>query len=156
MNQRVSSIFLCLGILVVSMADSREARATLGEGAESVAKDCQRLSAVKRATTTHAKYTVQQLTSDATVVREYISSSGTVFGVAWKGVVQPDLSVLLGSYAKEYQEAKRKLPRTHGKKQSQVKGDRVVVETWGHMRNMQGRAYVPELLPEGVNAHEIQ
>ena len=34
--------------------------------------------------------------------------------------------------------------------------DRVVVEKWGHMRNLQGRAYAPALLPPGVSSDEIR
>jgi len=31
-----------------------------------------------------------------------------------------------------------------------------VVETWGHMRAMRGRAYVPALVPAGVALDEIR
>jgi hypothetical protein len=155
MNLRLSTIFLCLGLLTMSLASSRQAYATLGEGADSIAKDRKALSAIKRATTSRANYTVQEVASDATTVREYLTPSGIVFAVAWNGLVHPDLTALLGSYANEFQNAKRRLPRKHGQKRTQVKADRVVVETWGHMRNLQGRAYVPELVPAGVNLDEI-
>jgi hypothetical protein len=59
----------------------------------------------------------------------------------------------LGSYASEYQAALKKVQRKPGSKRRQVvKTDRVVVEKWGHMRNLQGRAYAPALLPSGLSS----
>jgi len=37
-----------------------------------------------------------------------------------------------------------------------VRTDRVVVEKWGNMRNLQGRAYAPALIPPGVSIDEIK
>ena len=36
-----------------------------------------------------------------------------------------------------------------------VRGQRVVVERWGHMRSLHGRAYDPALFPAGVKIDEI-
>ena len=150
---RTNIVFLAI---VLSLAGSGYAYATLGEGADSITKDRTALSAVKRATTTQANYTVQEVVSDSVTVREYLSSNGTVFAVAWNGLVHPDLTTLLGSYAQEYQQAKQQTPRKRGHRQSRVKSGNVVVETWGHMRNLQGRAYIPALVPAGVNLNEIR
>jgi hypothetical protein len=91
-----------------------------------------------------------------TVVREYVSTSGVVFGIAWNGLIHPNLTQLLGSYAGEYQEALLQTPRIKGSRHLQVKTSGVVVEKWGHMRNLQGRAYVPSLIPPGVRVDEIK
>lgn len=155
MNFRVSTTLLCLGLLTLPLASSRHACAALGKGADSVAKDRKALSAAKRVTTNRANYTIQEFASEATAVREYLTPSGIVFAVAWNGLVRPDLATLLDNYFEEYQDAKRNLPRKHGQKRSHVKADRVIVETWGHMRNLQGRAYVPALVPAGVKVDEI-
>ena len=43
-------------------------------------------------------YIVQQIeAADGMVVREYVSSTGLVFGVAWQGPQMPDLIQLLGA-----------------------------------------------------------
>ena len=147
-------LFLCLstGVLV----PARQALATLGEPAASVESDRKALSAGERATTPRAGYTVQEVVSDANAVREYISSAGIVFAIAWNGLTHPDLAPLLGAYAGEYRQALRQTPRKPGRRSLQVKGNRVVVEKWGHMRNLQGRAYAPALIPSGVSADEIK
>ena len=136
--------------------DRPRAQAALGESADSVESDRTALSAVRRAATARDAYTIQEIKSDAATVREYVSSSGVVFAVAWNGLSHPDLTPLLGSYAGEYREALRQTPRKPGRRHLQVKAERVVVEKWGHMRNLQGRAYVPALIPQGVSVDEIK
>ncbi|EGC98802.1 hypothetical protein B1M_39783, partial [Burkholderia sp. TJI49] len=50
-----------------------------------------------------AAYTVREITlGSGTVIHEYTSVSGTVFGLAWHGPTMPDLASLLGSYFPQY------------------------------------------------------
>jgi hypothetical protein len=157
MKRKLYALFLCLGLSVAVLAAAQQAQAGLGESADSVASDRKALSAVQRASTVHNGYTVQEFASDATAVREYVSPSGIVFGIAWNGLTYPDLTPLLGSYAGEYQEALQQTPRKPGlRRHHAVRTDRVVVEKWGHMRNLQGRAYAPALIPPGVSIDEIK
>jgi hypothetical protein len=156
MKLTIPTILVGTAIVTLSATHAGPAFATLGEGADSVAKDRKALSASKRATTTRANYTVQEVVSDAVTVREYLSPDGVVFAVAWNGLTPPDLTTLLGSYTREYQDAKQKTAHQHGHRRSQVKSANIVVETWGHMRNLQGRAYVPALVPGGVNLEDIR
>ncbi|HJV67188.1 MAG TPA: DUF2844 domain-containing protein [Geomonas sp.] len=155
MKLTITNILAAATLVTVSATLVSPAFATLGEGADSVARDRRALSAVKRGTTTRSNYTVQEVVSDSVTVREFLNSDGVVFAVAWQGLVQPDLTTLLGSYTQEYQSAKQQTPRRRGHKQSRVKSGNVVVETWGHMRNLQGRAYLPALVPSGVNLEDI-
>lgn len=157
MKRRFFTVFLGLGLVVAVLAAAQQAKAVLGESVDSVTMDQKALSASRGATTVvPTGYTVREVKSDATAVREYVSSSGLVFGIAWQGRTHPDLTPLLGSYAGEYQEALSKTPRQRGRRRLQVKTDRVVVEKWGHMRKLQGRAYVPSLIPSGVSLDEIK
>jgi hypothetical protein len=149
-------LFACLGLSATFFITAQRVQATLGESANSIASDNKTLSAVRRATSVHNGYTVQEIYSDATTVREYVSPSGVVFAIAWNGLIHPDLTPLLGSYASEYQEAIRKTPRNPGHRSLRVKTSRLVVEKWGHMRNLQGRAYAPALIPLGVTIYEIR
>jgi hypothetical protein len=156
MKRRLYALFLGIALSAAICATVQRAQATLGESAESIESDGDALSAVRRATTVCNGYTVRKIASDSVVVREYISPSGIVFGIAWNGLIHPDLTLLLGSYDSEYREALQQTPRKKGRKSLRVKTDRVVVEKWGHMRNLQGRAYAPALIPSGVNVDEIK
>jgi hypothetical protein len=156
MRRRLYALFLGIGLLSMAFATSQQAQATLGESVDSVTSDQKSLSALRPSTTIRNGYTVHEITSDSTTVREYVAPSGIVFGIAWNGLVYPDLTPLLGSYFSEYQEALRHTPRKPGRRRLQVKTDRIVVEKWGHMRNLQGRAYSPALVPAGVDVNEIR
>jgi hypothetical protein len=147
---------LGFGLLVAVSMITQRVQATLGETADSVETDRRVLSASRGATTVHNGYSVHQVHSASVVVREYVSSSGVVFGIAWKGLRDPDLTHLLGSYSNAYRDALRKTPRQHGRHPLEVKTDQVVVERWGHMRDLQGRAYAPVLIPPGVSIDEIR
>lgn len=152
-----SSVPLAIALaLAAILLPPRPALAALGEPASSITADRKALSAVSRGTKERAGYSVHELESGSVTVREYVSPSGTVFAIAWNGTAHPDLDTLLGSYAGEYHRAQRATPRQPGRHPRKVVGDRVVVERWGHMRNLRGRAYAPALLPDGVTPDEIQ
>ena len=157
MKRRFYSLALCLGLSMAFLANAQQTLATLGESGDSVVADQRALSAVKCATTLRPNYTVHEFKSDGTAVREYVSPSGIVFGIAWNGLTHPDLKPLLGSYAGEYEEALKRTPPKPGiSRNARVETDHVVVEKWGQMRNLQGRAYAPDLIPPGVSTDEIK
>ena len=156
MKMRLFAFFLSLGLSAGIFVTAQHAQATLGESADSITSDRKALSGMRRATTARNGYTIHEIDSDATVVREYVSPSGIVFGITWNGLIHPDLTQLLGAYAGEYEEALRQTPRQPGRRRLQVKTNRVIVEKWGHMRNLQGRAYAPDLIPPGVRIDEIR
>jgi len=132
------------------------AHATLGESADSVEMDRIALSASRLPVKSEKSYTVHEIASAVVTIREYVSVSGVVFAISWKGMNRPDLSQLLGSYSGEYYEALQQTPRRKGSRHLQVKTPHIVVEKWGHMRSLQGRAYIPALMPAGVNIDEIR
>lgn len=146
-----------IGCLAVSLAVSppQNIYAALGGNLDSVAKDHKSLRATRRTATSLTKYSVHEITTDVSTVREYMSPAGVVFAIAWDGSAHPDLTILLGPYKSEYQQALQNNSSRKGMRHSQIKSDRIVVEKWGHMRNMKGRAYIPVLMPSGVTIDEI-
>jgi len=156
LKRRLYALFLGLGLSIALLATAQRTEATLGESVDTVESDRKALMAVRGSTTVHKSYTVHEFNSNSNAVREYISPSGVVFGISWKGLTHPDLTQLLGSYAGEYQEALRQTPRQQGRRRLQVKTNRVVVEKWGHMRNLQGRAFALDLIPFEVSIDEIR
>ncbi len=109
-------------------------------------------------TASAASYTVTQTTfATGTVVREYISAAGTVFGIAWSGPIMPNLSALLGTYFTDYDGA-RVAQRTAnpGRGPLSIELPGLVVHSGGHPGAFSGQAYLPQSLPAGVSATDIQ
>ena len=157
MKRAIFIFLLSIGLSGALLAVTQQAQAGLGEPADSVATDRKTLSAVQRATTAYNGYTVHEFASDATTVREYVSPSGIVFGIAWEGLTYPDLTPLLGPYDGEYRQALKQETRTPGSRRYHaVRTDGVVVEKWGNLRDLRGRAYAPALIPPGVSVDEIK
>jgi hypothetical protein len=156
MKGRRCALLLGLGLLLIFLLPAPQTLAALGESVDSVESDRESLTAVRGAMTAHRDYTIHEIKTESTVVREYVSPAGIVFAIAWKGLVHPDLSELLGSYAGEYQEALRQTQRKQGRRQLQVQTNRIVVQKWGHIRDMKGRAYAPDLIPPGVSVDAIK
>jgi hypothetical protein len=143
-----------LAVLMGLWLSAGPAWAILGQQTESVLADQQRMNAQLR-TMTNEGYRVQQIEApDGTVVREYMSSAGLVFGVAWQGPKVPDLTQLLGAYFVVYQEALQTPVRRRGP--VVVHTESLVVEMHGHTRAFSGRAYLPSLVPSDLSQEEIQ
>jgi hypothetical protein len=153
---KLYAFLLGLGLTALLLAQAGPGQAALGEPVNAIAADQKALSAVQPSPIVKNGYTVQEIRSDAVVVREYVSPAGIVFATAWNGLIHPDLTPLLGAHASAYEEALRQTPPKPGSRHLQVQTNQIIVEKWGQMRNLQGRAYVPALLPPGVGVDEIQ
>ena len=145
-----------LALTAVLFICTPSSQASLGGAGDSVLADAAALSARDLGVKQGPHFAVHEIQSGFATIREYVNSAGIVFGIAWDGMRHPDLTALLGSYHGEYQSAVGAQPRQHGRRIRSVKSGNVVVETWGHMRKLQGHAFDPSLLPAGVSAHELQ
>ena len=154
-TKTISNLLIAL-VLALALLSVQQAQAALGRSADSIASDKKVLQAQRSSIKTSSKYTVHEMQSPANTVREYVSPSGVVFGIAWNGMTNPDLTPLLGTYAAEHKKAMSHFKRQPGRRQARIKSENLVVEKWGHMRNIQGRAYAPALIPEGVSVDEIK
>jgi len=135
--------------------------AALGDNAASVLADQARMKGTLRSVDNHT-YVLHEITlSSGSKVREYVSPAGAVFGVAWEGQFKPDLQQLLGPY---YQQAQQAVAAQHtNDQQPRVHRGPVVIETpglvlyeTGQVRSFHGQAYIPQLVPQGVQASEIR
>jgi len=148
---------LLFATLLILVGLSTPVFATLGGDESSVEADRAHMNAALKVTQNQA-YAVHEIKSDnGTVVREYVSSSGRVFGVAWQGPFAPDMQQLLGTYLPQYSAAaKAQKEGRPGRRPLHIQEPGLVVETSGHMRFYSGRAFDPGLLPQGVNANEVR
>jgi hypothetical protein len=131
------------------------ARAELGGAPLSGASALGALAATRRATTAAAGCSVHHLATPGGAVREFARADGTVFAVAWEGQAPPDLAVLLGAYAAEVKAGFPTRARVPGRR-SELRTGSVVLQTWGHMRALRGRAWVPDLVPAEVSLDVVR
>ena len=141
-------------LALVALVVSGPAAATLGEDVASVAADQKQMQGTLQITSA-AKFAVHEIRlPSGTVVKEFVSPAGMVFAASWQGPSLPDLQQVLGRYFDEYSAAIRS--RNTGPASHPSEGSGLVVQSGGHMRALFGRAYVPQMLPRGVLAEEIQ
>jgi len=142
------------GLWLVLLAIPLRVVAALGEDASSVIADREQMEATLQITGS-GKFAVHEIQlPSGTTVREYVTPAGTVFAVSWQGPSLPDLRQLLGRYFTQYSREVKRHRDGRGPRASAQPG--LVVQSGGHIRSFFGRAYVPQLLPQGVLAEEIQ
>jgi Protein of unknown function (DUF2844) len=155
---RFARLSPCAAMVSVTMlVIALPAFAGLGEVASSVRADQAQMQGSLRTTQTQA-YAVHEIkTATGTVVREYVSTSGRVFAVAWQGPWPPDMRQILAGYFEQYHQAVQSQANSRaGRRPLLIEQPGLVVQSGGHMRSFAGRAYVPEMLPQGVNKEEIR
>jgi hypothetical protein len=152
-GEGVSALVLSACLLVLP----RSASASLGRDEASVQVDLAQMRGDGHVVKA-ADHTVHEIrVPGGTVIKEYVSPGGTVFGISWQGPFRPDLRQLLGDYFDEFQEASRAAKRRGaGRGPLSMDTPELVVHLGGHPRAFFGRAYVPGLLPPGVAAKDIK
>jgi hypothetical protein len=142
------------GAALVGTLWSCIASATLGETESSIAAEPQLANASIKETM-RGSYRVHEIQQPSgTLIREYAGLDGKVFAVTWHGPFAVNLRQALGSYFDQYAAAARagRQDRNH----VQVHESNLVVQVGGHMRAYSGRAYLPEALPSGVAAGDLE
>jgi hypothetical protein len=142
----------CLALALLGLPVS--ASASLGDDEGSVRADQAGLHGTLRIRHAAAFDVHEIATASGTVVREYVSAGGRVFGIAWHGPRLPDLRRLLGSHFERY----RGMPRDRraGRSLKRVALADLVVESSGHLRSFSGKAWLPGPMPRGVGPEDIR
>ena len=144
-----------LSTTLSSFLCAQGAWATLGRDYRSVQADEVHMKAARRMTHSETAYSVHQLNTPAgTVIREYVSADGKVFGVAWQGPWLPDFRQLLGDYYGPVMQSPRH--QRQGRGPLVLNQPEIVFHSAGHMRSFFGKAYVPAMLPKGITADVVQ
>jgi hypothetical protein len=143
-----------LGAALLASSVTLPTFAALGGDATSADTDAAKMKGQSRATAV-AGYTVKEITlPSGTVLREYVSPEGKVFAVTWYGMTPPDLQQTLGTYFEQFKAAAA-APHA-GHHHLSIHQPELVLSTGGHMRAMNGKAYVPALLPPGFSVDDIK
>lgn len=143
-----------LGALLFVAILPHVAHAALGGPETSIAGEAQRLN-VSIKSTELANYRVHEMQMPSgTVLKEFAGTGGTVFAVAWSGPTIPNLREALGQYFAAYVSAAQGR-RAGGRTHLEIRQNDWVVQSSGHMRSFQGRAYLPQALPAGIAVDEI-
>jgi hypothetical protein len=145
-----------IAAMFVAAALPSLAWAELGGTVASVENDAIHMKGTLRAAATQ-EYTWHEIQAPTGhVVREYASVDGKIFGVSWEGPTIPNLRQLLGeTYFAKFQQAAAKR-KHYGRGPMLIEMPEFVFQQTGHMRDFHGRAYLPQALPQGVDASAIR
>src|SRR5215813_6727910 len=145
-------------VLVSGVALPATLLASLGGTVSTVEADRVRMKSALVGIDQRGPYTVHSIQTPAgTTVREYYGSNGVVFGVAWQGPWQPDLRQLFGDYFDRYQTGVQRARTARAMRgRVAINDGTLVVKIGGHLRAIAGVAYVPQLLPAGVDPGVIK
>lgn len=102
-------------------------------------------------------YTDSVITDDSgNVTHEYVNAQGVVFAVRWSGPVLPNFQALFGAHFSALQTAaeRSRSSRRRGAPLS-LESDALVMVSRGKMGHFTGYAYVPSLVPAGVNVDDL-
>ena len=132
------------------------ASASLGGTSNSVEIDSARMNASRQATQ-HDSFVVQEMKApQGTLVNEYVSPQGRVFAVSWHGPFPPSMQQILGTYFQQYVSALRTQPKVYGHPPIDLQLPGLVVQASLYLGSYSGRAYLPDLLPQGTKVDQIQ
>lgn len=167
MKKITPPLLIASALYFVLLVASPVALAALGEAAMNPPASVRQLASGAVAAVSGTGNRVQlsvrssQLAS-GTVMREYLDASGKVIAIGWQGPTLPDLQLLLGSYFARYVKAQSQIrvqsarPADISHRHAQLRDSDVVIESHGHLRAFQGRAYLPAMLPAGFSIDQIQ
>ena len=149
MTNSAQSWAFCTRLALIVCALYSGAFGELGGDVTSVQVDQARMKGTLHSTQAGA-YTVHEIKVEAgTIVREYVSTTGKVFGVVWQGPFVPDMSQLLGTYFEQYsKEAEIQRRKGVGRRPLSIQQPGLVVQTGGHVRSYFGRAYFLRCCPK--------
>ena len=145
-----------LSAVLVLALGSMPAWAGLGQPEASVTSDQLHMKSEHRVQDFQA-YKVHELANtEGAVVREYVSSEGTVFGISWQGRSTPDMNQLLGNYVNNFQTATRDQTQIRQRRGITIKTNDFVYTNFCRMGVCSGSAYAPRLLPNNVSAEVMR
>jgi hypothetical protein len=155
MQFRMPWVWAMVAVLLACGLCGRAA-AALGGSVDSVRADQVRMKATVKVVKRDL-YTVYEIRdATGTVVREYVSNDGIVFGVVWQGPFVPDMRQILGTYFERYAQASKAQRESRvGRYPLDIRESGLVIQTSGHQRAYSGRVFDERLLPAAVSVSDV-
>lgn len=154
---RISALFMSTTLLLCMNAQAALGRAPQAPSAASV-EPALPVARQMRAVPPSEAYTVSTIVAPTgTVVREFVNAQQVVFAVVWQGPVLPDLSEFFGDHFTAYQQAVQQ-KRAAGQRGGVVHARKtdLVLLSRGRMGHFEGYAYLPALVPHGVDIQTLR
>lgn len=136
--------------------------ATLGENEASIAADSQALSAQSSLISTNnaAQSVLQNVSYKVTTIqtknnisiKEFVNN-GQVFAIKWQGAAYPNFKQIFGKYAPQLKTATQK---SDGLSSALLTGQDFIYYTSGIPGHISGTAYVPSLVPVGLDINLLK
>jgi hypothetical protein len=147
------SVLLAMAALLFTGA----AQAVLGGAEDSVQADQIRLHGVRHERRDWQMATHEIRLGDGSGIKQYVNAAGVVFAVSWRTRLKPDLAALLGAQSGAYA-ASLTAPSGIGaaKHRQSVRRADLVLHQFGRQNAFAGLAYVPSLVPAGVDADALR
>jgi hypothetical protein len=144
-----------LGVLLILILGAVPVWAALGESEASVSADG-RFQRAQIRQEVRKGYQLHEITdTNGTIVREFVSPAGKIFGISWQGPSVPNMQQFLGSYFTYLQQYAQSQTGRHGGPLIIRRYD-FIFTSGGHMRSYRGCAYVPSLLPTNLSPEVVQ
>ena len=153
LNRIVQRAAFAAAVALSAASLASPALASLGGTADSVGSDSSVLRGLLRSTP-QVQYDVQQIDSSTGTVREYVTRGGQVFAVTWQGIAPPDFQQLLAQYFSRLQPAAAAATAAHGPgadRHFRIDQSDFVMRSVGRQGDFHGVAYLPALVPQGVD-----
>lgn len=134
------------------------AQAVLGDTQESIQADQIRFKGLRSRHIAWQMTTHEITLADGSGIKEYVNAAGQVFAVSWRTRLKPNLQTLLGAQYAALSEVTLAQPKGVAgmKRQQSVRLSNLVVYQGGRVNAFAGLAYVPALVPVGVDADALR
>jgi hypothetical protein len=154
-SRRLSGAWLLAGAVLLF---APLAQAELGAMQDTIQADQIRFKG-QRSRHIELKMTTHEITlADGSGIKEYVNAAGQVFAVSWRTRLKPNLQSLLGAHYADLSAAQPEVPSGVSgiKRQRSVRLTNLVVHQTGRVNAFAGVAYVPALVPSGVDADALR
>jgi len=141
--------------VLVCLLTAPSVQAALGQDRASILVDHKVMGANEPTVSQGVGYQIHEMQHPSgTIVREFVSPQGQVFAVNWSGRVPTNLQQLLGPHYEQF--TKSALVRTGSHHMLRINQPDLVLTNVQYLRHYEGQAYIPAMVPTGVDTSQLK